>query len=175
MPPDFVRFVYCLGYGEDKLLDGTVERNSGTPQFWKIFQACMGGPDKFHEILKTGERNWLQRVKNKAALLSLMKERGIWLLDASVVALYPKHGRQENLKMAIETSFKHFIEPILQETGNLKEIVIGKGVNSLIGGKVQNVIDVIPQPNAHLSGEEHRGNFAKYHLKCSLVNREQPA
>jgi hypothetical protein len=162
MPTDFVRFVYCLGYGEDELLNGQAERNRGTPQFWKIFQACIGGPDKFHEILKTGEPNWQKRVKNKGALLSNMKERGIWLLDASVVALYPKEGRQNNMGRAIEASLEHFIGPLLNDIGNPKVIVIGKGVHSLVGKKIQNVIACIPQPNAYLSSEEHRANFARY-------------
>jgi hypothetical protein len=102
-----------------------------------------------------------------------MKEHGIWLLDASVVALYPKQGRQNNLEMAIETSFEHFIQPILQETDHPEVIVIGKGVNSLIGGKIRNVIACIPQPNAYLSSEEHQANFANYHLICSRIRREQ--
>jgi hypothetical protein len=139
MPPDFVRFVYCLGYGEDELLISRAERNLGTPQFWKMFQACIGGPDKFREILKnkkTGEPNWQKRVKNKRALLSNMKERAIWLLDASVVALYPKEGRQNNMGRAIEASLEHFIEPLLEKIGNPKVIVIGKGVHSLVGKKL---------------------------------------
>ncbi len=41
LPPDlprgFVRLVYCLGYGENRLLDRPVTgtRNTGTPQYWK--------------------------------------------------------------------------------------------------------------------------------------------
>ncbi|MDQ6666242.1 MAG: hypothetical protein M3Z23_17830, partial [Acidobacteriota bacterium] len=42
IPRGFVRLVYCLGYGESHLLDEPIEaRNSGTPQFWKIFYSCL--------------------------------------------------------------------------------------------------------------------------------------
>ena len=36
-PKKYVRFVYCLGYGENELLNKPVPKNSGTPEFWKIF------------------------------------------------------------------------------------------------------------------------------------------
>jgi len=42
VPRGFVRLVYCLGYGENSLLDLPIfiPANSGTPQFWKIFIAA---------------------------------------------------------------------------------------------------------------------------------------
>ena len=42
LPRGYVRLVYSLGYGEDDLLDHPIQgpRNSGTPQFWKLFYAC---------------------------------------------------------------------------------------------------------------------------------------
>jgi len=37
-PTDFVRLVYCLGYGENELLDGgLVPGNGGTWQYWDLF------------------------------------------------------------------------------------------------------------------------------------------
>src|SRR5690606_27400904 len=39
-PIHFVRFVYCLGYGENQLLDYPINQNTGTPQFWKILYSC---------------------------------------------------------------------------------------------------------------------------------------
>jgi len=47
LPPDlpkgYVRLVYALGYGEDRLLDRPIEgpRNSGTPQYLKLFFSCL--------------------------------------------------------------------------------------------------------------------------------------
>lgn len=167
IPTDFVRFIYCLGCGENELLDENIEKNSGSPQFWKIFQACIDGPDAFHKILKKNVRDFQRRVENKVTLLFLMKERGIWLLDTSVVALYPKENNQSNLRMAINTSFDEFVEPLLKNMDNPKVIIIGKGVDKLVGQKCLNVIDVISQPNAHPSKKENQINFNKYHRLCS--------
>jgi len=36
-PNHFVRFIYCLGYGENHLLGNPVMKNFGTPQYWQIF------------------------------------------------------------------------------------------------------------------------------------------
>lgn len=172
IPTDFVRFIYCLGCGENELLDNKVENNLGSPQFWKMFQACISGPEKFREILKTGESNFEKRVGNKVQLLTEMKDRGIWLVDASVVALYPKKNRQTNLKMAIETSYEDFIKPLLNEIGNPKVIVIGKGVGEIVRGKALNTIGIITQPNAFLSSEEQQINFNNCHEMCSQIAYE---
>lgn len=173
IPPDFVRFIYCLGCGENELLDENIEKNSGSPQFWKLLQACISGPEKFREILKTGETNFQKRVRNKVQLLTEMKNRGIWLVDASVVALYPKEKNQNNLKMAINTSFDEFVEPLLKDIGNPNVIIIGKGVDKLIGQKCLKVIDVISQPNARPSKKENQINFNNCHEMCSPFHNEQ--
>lgn len=43
LPSGFVRLVYCLGYGENRILASPVRdpSNGGTPQYWKIFYACL--------------------------------------------------------------------------------------------------------------------------------------
>jgi hypothetical protein len=116
IPTEFVRFIYCLGYGENELLDIKLLKNTtGSPQFWKLFQVLIGRPENLSEVLKSGERDFNKRVSNKLDILTEMKKRGIWLLDASVVALYPKEGRKKNLRMAVENSFKHYIKPLLDE------------------------------------------------------------
>jgi hypothetical protein len=54
-PTRYVRFVYCLGYGENDLLDIDLENNTGTPQYWKIFSSCVAKNDKdleFERVLK---------------------------------------------------------------------------------------------------------------------------
>jgi hypothetical protein len=45
LPKNYVRLVYCLGYGEGKLVEGTISGNRGTPQFWKILSKCAGIPN----------------------------------------------------------------------------------------------------------------------------------
>jgi len=60
-PLRFVRFVYCLGYGEDRLLTRRRRdrKNTGTPQYWKILSSCVAENEndlKFHKVLKTETR-----------------------------------------------------------------------------------------------------------------------
>lgn len=48
IPTSFVRLVYCLGYGENDILDRRIAEppNAGTPQFWRIFASCVEGPQR---------------------------------------------------------------------------------------------------------------------------------
>jgi len=90
-PTNFVKLVYCLGYGENWLLERAIDDNSGTWQFWKIFSSCVAedkGDLGFDKILKTKTRNNHQRLPNKVDVLRKMKAKGIWLLDASIVGIY---------------------------------------------------------------------------------------
>ncbi|MDH5787336.1 MAG: hypothetical protein OEZ40_03455, partial [Candidatus Bathyarchaeota archaeon] len=90
-PLRFVRFVYCLGYGENDLLNRRINRNPGTWQFWKIFSSCVSEDEDnlgFHKVLKTGTRSFVIRLHNKVEVLKKLRKEGVWLLDASVVGLY---------------------------------------------------------------------------------------
>jgi hypothetical protein len=107
-PLRFVRFVYCLGYGEDELLTKwrTDRKNTGTPQYWKIFSSCVAENENdlgFHAILKTKTPSSIQRLRNKIEVLQEMKEKGMWLSDASIVGLYGSGKKNQN-----------FIETILE-------------------------------------------------------------
>jgi hypothetical protein len=57
-PTHYVRFVYCLGKGENELLEllnKKVDKNGGRAQFWKIFSSCVAKDDSdlgFQRILK---------------------------------------------------------------------------------------------------------------------------
>jgi len=57
--PLYGRFVYCLGYGENDILsERPTTKNSGTPQYWRLFHDLVYGPDHKHDhILKTGCKN----------------------------------------------------------------------------------------------------------------------
>ena len=69
-PSRFVRFVYCLDYE--------------APQYWTLFHDAMHEPTRTRITLSRDE---------KLHLLSEMKDAGIWLVDASVTALYrPRDG-----------------------------------------------------------------------------------
>ena len=89
-PNKYVRFVYCLGHGENAILNLNIPKNSGTPEFWKIFYSCcnkINSREDFKSILKS-KTEFDIRIKNKIKLLNSLKDRGVWLLDASILALY---------------------------------------------------------------------------------------
>ena len=83
-PRGFVRLVYSLGYGENSLLDSPVisPRNSGTPQYWKIFQSCvatLGTSVDYSTVQISRNRDPAARLSAKLAVLAQLKEQGIWL------------------------------------------------------------------------------------------------
>jgi hypothetical protein len=168
-PTQYARFVYCLGYGENDIVDGQVEHNPGTPQFWKLFSACLYGPDKarFGKVLKGGTRDVRTRVSNKLALLAEMKRRGIWLVDASVVGLYIPAGSKtgyKNIQGAIEESWMSFWHARLRAEQPRHAICIGVGVHKALkdwlGDVFPDGVTKIEQPNARLSAEKHKQNMA---------------
>lgn len=109
-PRDFISLVYCLGYGEQELLEPKDDKktpNQGTPQFWSLFAACARGvavhkkaskkakkgskiiPSSFcPDLLKCGRLKAQDRAKAKLNLLLSLKEQGVWLLDTSILGWY---------------------------------------------------------------------------------------
>jgi len=133
-PTGYVKLVYCLGYGEKNMVNVSVNR--GTSQFWKIFVSCVNHNFKSEgeKILLSKTPNYHERISNKISILEQLKEKGIWLVDASIVALYndskkPISGIMENV---IKISWKHYISKIIQEANPEKIIVIGKGVHKIL-------------------------------------------
>jgi len=109
-PELYARFVYCLGYGERSLTNSHLHpKGDGTPQFWKIFFSCnntISCSDDFGPIL--GKTQPQQRLRNKIALLKDLKARGIWLVDASVVALYKAGEKVPQMRSALQTSWESY-------------------------------------------------------------------
>ncbi|HSD61455.1 MAG TPA: hypothetical protein VLC55_11440, partial [Burkholderiales bacterium] len=151
-PPEYARFVYCLGYGEDKLVQGKVVKNAGTWQFWRLFYSCVNPVDAqtdFSPVLKGGERDFRQRVANKLAVLREMKRRGIWLVDASVIALYTTVGqvkdsapatkgvankaRRAAMEIAIQECWQGLWEPELGALRPRHILCIGRDVERFLG------------------------------------------
>jgi hypothetical protein len=165
-PTEFVRLVYCLGYGERDLVDGAVKPNTGTWQFWQLFAACVDDPPG-GKILKTVEQRLKQRIANKVALLEDLRARGVWLLDASPVALYrPGGGKSGPPGNALSAAWEEYSRRIVLEVAPRAVVVIGKGVFGALGEKVKSavpsaVLDVIPQPQARVSAAEHRAAYRK--------------
>ncbi len=84
----FVRFVYCLAYGERSLVP--IPSNRGTWQFWLLLSSCLNNPTKgptFSSILRKTTPEFDERMKNKIRLLEDLKRCGVWLVDVSIVGV----------------------------------------------------------------------------------------
>jgi hypothetical protein len=101
-PTQHARFVYCLGLGErDLTIDPHHPRRDGTPQFWKVLYACDNRTEKLDDFRPVqGETSFPQRLQNKIHLLKNLRAKGIWLVDASIIAVY---GSEVNLSSRSRT------------------------------------------------------------------------
>jgi hypothetical protein len=172
IPRGFVRLVYCLGYGENGLLDQPIilPRNYGTPQFWKIFYSCVNPiqtNEDFTPIL--GRTPLPERIWNKLNLLRRLKEAGVWLVDASLAALYLP-GRSKPAPILIETclrtSWDAYISQVVRDASPLHIICIGKGVARYLDDRLSNLgvpLTIVRQPNARLTSIEHLEAFQHYY------------
>jgi len=188
-PLHFVRFVYCLGYGENELLDASINSNKGTWQYWKIFSSCVAENEHdlgFPRILKKGIPSLFQRLRNKVNVLQKMKESGIWLLDASIVGLYRSGVKSSSLKnRIIKICWQNHLVNIISNSKPQRIIIIGKRVEQILRSRLVELgfspsqITTIPQPQARLSSEERLENFRRYQRICSMSTiisekREKP-
>jgi hypothetical protein len=172
VPRGFVRLVYCLGYGENRLLDRPIitPQNSGTPQFWKIFYSCVNRVRTNEDFASLQSQVPLRvRVRNKLALLQRLKDLGVWLVDTSLAALYlpgqPKPA-PVLLEAALRTSWDAYVGPVVRAAGPSHIVCIGKGVERSLGNRLYRdgvPVTVVPQPNARLSSAEHFGVFQQYY------------
>lgn len=128
LPNKYVRLVYCLGYGETSLVEGDAGHNRGTPQFWKILSVA--ADMQRDRVLKRGEKNNLKRINNKNEVLKKLKRSGIWLQDASIVALYHKGAKpdQNVRETIISKCWKNYILPQIQAERQPRVIVVGDGI-----------------------------------------------
>jgi len=171
-PTNYVRLVYCLGYGEKDLVKLTA--NSGTPQYWKIFAACVNQNfySEVGKILISKTPNFNQRLHNKISLLEKLKEKGIWLVDASIVALYNDTIKPPPKIMTdvLRISWEQHVSKVIHEAKLDKIIVIGKGVSKDLEDELEKTnihVDVQPQPNARLSKKELGKTHERYYELCN--------
>lgn len=170
LPLGFVRFVYCLGYGENNLLDKCIESNRGTPQFWKIFYSCINpitSKASFAPVLKASTTLLRDRIHNKLTLLQQMKDQNIWLVDASIAALYYP-GRRRPLvdyNQVLQTSWKEHVRSTIEESRPEGILCIGCRVAQTLKDRLDELRipwGAVPQPGAFLRSEEHLRIFKKY-------------
>jgi len=168
-PKNFVRFVYCLGYGENSLLDNWLKSNQGTWQFWKMFSYCVGIAE--FNVSKTSNPYFGSRLLSKVKILKLMKDRGIWLLDTSIVGLYRSGVKSypELLNRIILTSWRDYVQRIVEESDPKHVIVVGKAVELAVKYDLKRLnIDYtsIEAPQARLNSEKQQANYEKYRELC---------
>ena len=172
---DFVRFVYNLAYGESDLMQNQAPlefNNSGTPQFWKIFYACLNqvsdSKEAFSPILRTRCPDFHSRLGNKLGVLRSLKERGIWLVDASIIGIY--RGRDIPYGAVINHSWQEFVGPLLKSISPELVFVIGHGVwkslSALMDSKLRSRCHVLYQPQARISTQEHTRQYQCLYNGC---------
>ncbi len=177
-PTQYAKFVYCLGYGEKQLTGNPSHpRRDGTPQFWKLLYSCNSHIRDAHDFTPVLSRTaYEQRIRNKVDLLLSLKEKGVWLVDASIVALYDKGEKPDYKTMlsAIWQSWKGYVRGIIEEAAPEHIICVGKAVFNLLEREIKEVVgrrySTICQPNARLSSEDHMRN---YELCGRICNGEQ--
>jgi len=172
-PTKFVRLVYCLGYGENLLI--RLDNNRGTPPYWKIFASCLYGNNRieFDKLQSTKTTNFKQRLKNKIILLEKLKEEGIWLLDASIVALYKKAKKPDPKTMhrVISICWDQYVSHLISETKPEKIIVIGNDVLEPLRLKLMKMgikPEFQKQPNARMKKEEIPNYFDRFQELCNI-------
>jgi hypothetical protein len=163
----FARFVYCLGYGEPCLVRPPVTKNGGTPQFWRLFHDAIRGPDVAYDAISRKERNPIARATAKLDLLREMNIAGVWLVDASVTALYrPGGARLANGRIyrdVLVANWEAYVGPLVTASHPTAVLIVGKAVDRAIGSLVKQAVPnaevvVVKQPGAHLDAAEHLMN-----------------
>lgn len=183
-PQSFVRLVYCLGYGENYLLQNPIgnPKNGGTPQFWQVFHSCVNRVncnEDFTTIQKTRTPDLCQRIQNKLQLLDTLKQKGIWLVDGSLAALYLPGRPKPSPKMreqALQTSWDCYVGQQVVQAKPEQIICIGNGVQRSLDLRLQEVcwcpITPIKQPNARMSAQERLQTFKKYFEICGGITNK---
>jgi hypothetical protein len=145
-PSEYVRLVYCLGYGENSVLVANripAAVNPGTDDYWAIFSKCA---DTWTG--STGNLTW------KIQTLKKLQGKGIWLLDASIHACCnPRlRGRPSNLagrwtvyRSMLQTSWE-YVSKKLEHCENIW--CIGRNVKNAIPDPRLVSVRTIPQPSS---------------------------
>jgi len=148
-PLNFVKLVYCLGYGEPDILDfpEKIANNPGTKDYIDLFRKCINFKSQC-----------LKKLEWKSELLNATKEKGIWLLDASLHAC--ALGKRQRLpsrivKKILPISWNRYVKPVLDDTKIDQDFVwiVGKGVHETLEGKYIRGSNWVYQPNARFNNE----------------------
>jgi hypothetical protein len=163
--------VYCLGYGENGILNRAIQQNSGTPQYWQLFANC-AHPEQTETFRKRvtggGEPIRSRRIQAKIELLKHLQDAGVWLLDASIVGLY-KPGSAKiaatKMKQVISECWSQYLHKQILNANPDSITVVGKFVYGVLAQKLStlgpNRMLVISQPNARLTSSSREDEMRK--------------
>lgn len=142
LPTGFCRLVYCLGYGEGSLCwPKAPSGNRGTPQYWNLLGAIASAhkpdlPPSMPRGGATGDADL--RLQWKVNVLGTLRQSGVWLEDASIIALYiPGGGRRAKGRkylQLVRASFERFVWPGVAPDQPEHVWVIGRGVGNALEG-----------------------------------------
>jgi hypothetical protein len=176
LPKGFVRLVYCLGYGENELLDERISKNDGTPQFWKIFKSCLtevGQQPDFSTLQRSPNTGAVLRLREKLAVLVALRDHGVWLVDASVAALYRPEQSPLTAKQkmsALRASWDGYVRAVVEAVEPEAVLCIGIGVVRCLRERLDQLgirWAGVPQPQAHLSRDKHAAIHEVYSAVCA--------
>jgi hypothetical protein len=132
LPDSYVRLIYCLGYGdEDRICRPTPVPNEGTDDFWNIFSLIATGAPTPAGLSSRpgGVTAW------RVSILEALRDRGIWLEDASPLGLYRPDGRTPTTRLRphiFRDSYRRFIWPAVEHERPEQVWVIGHSVHTAL-------------------------------------------
>ncbi len=135
LPRSFCRLVYCLGYGESTICHPPPTANAGTWQYWDILGQAAGGMGCIQP--RKSRTDAIARLTWKLDALCALQDAGVWLVDASIMALYAPGGRRlfagARYERTIRESWSRFVWPTVVHEPIEQAWVIGRGVWGALG------------------------------------------
>jgi hypothetical protein len=113
--------------------------------------------------MRAGEADSQKRVQNKLELLERMRATGIWLVDASVSALYREGAlaaSRDDFLAVLRACWESHVGEVVSRCAPSAVLIVGKGVEAAVGDAVRQdlghgvEVAVINQPNARMSAED---------------------
>jgi len=114
----------------------------------------------------------------KTALLNHVKEKGIWLLDASVHGCYKGKGKRLPPKIVREivpVSWNKYVRTIIDDISIDEEFVwvIGKGVHDMLNGKYVRGSNWVYQPNVRFPNPKKYEEKRQREIKLEQVIKKR--
>ncbi len=141
-PAGFCRLVYCLGYGESALCrpQPPDANDGGTWQYWDLFGAiaCAYDSSITASMPRRSKSDLRTRLAWKLQVLATLQRAGVWLEDASIIALYSPGGTRRaggrSYHDIVRTSFESFVWPGVAADEPEQVWVVGRGVADALRG-----------------------------------------